>query len=45
MVRMGCCVFCFGVNPDDHREASRLGEPAFEPALGEALRLFSNVHF
>jgi len=36
MVRMGCFVFCCGVNPDDHREASRLGEPASdERALGD----------
>jgi len=36
MVRMGSVVVCFCVNPDDHREASRLGEPAFdEPALGD----------
>jgi hypothetical protein len=34
MVRMGCCVFCFGVNPNEHRKASRLGETAFEePSL------------
>jgi hypothetical protein len=34
MVRVGCFVVCFGVNPDDDRKLSRLGEPAFEmPAL------------
>jgi hypothetical protein len=46
MVRMGCFVFCLGVNPDDHREASRLGEPAFdEPALGDASVCFPMFTF
>jgi hypothetical protein len=36
MFRVGCFIVRFGVNPDNHRKRSRLGEPAFdEPALGD----------
>jgi hypothetical protein len=30
MVRMRCCLFCFGVNPDNHREDHGRGEAAFD---------------
>jgi len=46
MVRMGCFVFCFGVNLDDHRKVSRLGKPAFdEPALGDVCVCFPMFTF
>jgi len=44
MVRMGCGVLYFCVNPNDHREDHGRGEAAFDRSLPGVSSLFSDVH-
>jgi len=46
MIFMGTCSLCFGANPDNHRKASRLEEPALdEPMLADVCVCFPMFTF